>query len=270
MKSTREAFTLIELLVVISIVALLIAILLPALAKARESARLAGCLSNQRQHLVAINCYVNDQDNYMPCSKSYNGTGAPITLPMVWRMEIARYMNVPIHTNGSTAQMPTADTQVNHKIAEGVFACPESKQTISTEKFKYGEGGYGWNLYYMGAFDYINGNLGNDTNRRVKMDEVLIPSDTITHADDIDFPNQPWDGSGMVEMLCANKPSKVTLTVKDGGGTFHTISVPGRRHLDSGQATSFLDGHVAMMSYDALITGKAGDLDYYYRRNKLN
>ncbi|HCD35145.1 MAG TPA: hypothetical protein DER01_22270 [Phycisphaerales bacterium] len=66
MNRSRLAFTLIELLVVISIVALLISILLPALAKARESARMAGCLSNQRQHLVAINCYVNDQKNYLP------------------------------------------------------------------------------------------------------------------------------------------------------------------------------------------------------------
>ncbi len=270
MKRTCEAFTLIELLVVISIIALLIAILLPALGKARESARLAGCLSNQRQHLVAINCYVNDQNNYLPCSKSYNGSGSPITLPVVWKMEIARYMNVPIHNNGSASQMPTADTQVNHKIAEGVFACPESRQTIATAKFKYGEGGYGWNLYYMGAFDYINGNPGSDSNRRVKMDEVIRPSDTITHADDIDFPNQPWDGNGMGEMLCANKPSKITITVKDGGGTFHTITIPGKRHLDSGQATSFVDGHAAMMSFQTLSTGKGGDIDYYYRRDKFN
>ncbi|HAI11487.1 MAG TPA: hypothetical protein DCM28_07260, partial [Phycisphaerales bacterium] len=261
-------FTLIELLVVISIVALLISILLPALAKARESARLAGCLSNQRQHLVAINCYVNDQKNYLPCTKSYNGTGAPITLPMVWKMEIARYMNVPIHNNGSTTQMPTTDLQVSYSIAQGVFACPESKQSIVTDKFKYGEGGYGWNLYYMGAFDFNNGSPGNDTNRRAKMDEVLFPSDTITHADDIDFPNQPWSGNGMGEMLCANKPSKVTITVKDGDGIFHTLAIPGKRHLDSGQATSFVDGHVMFMSKESLIEGKNGDVDYYYRRDK--
>lgn len=270
MKKCIQAFTLIELLVVISIVALLIAILLPALAKARESARLAGCLSNQRQHLVAINCYVNDQKNYMPCSKSYNGTGAPLTLPVVWKMEIARYMNVPIHTNGSTSELPNADTKVNHKVAEGVFACPESRQTIATDKFKYGEGGYGWNLYYMGAFDFINGNPGNDSNRRVKMDEVLFPSETITHGDDIDFPNQPWDGNGMGEMICANKPSKITVTVKDGGGTFYTVEIPGRRHLDSGQAMSFTDGHVKFISREGLIAGKNGDIDYYYRRDKLD
>ena len=45
----RCGFTLIELLVVIAIIAILAAILFPVFAQARESARKATCLSNQKQ-----------------------------------------------------------------------------------------------------------------------------------------------------------------------------------------------------------------------------
>ncbi len=56
----RRGFTLIELLVVISIIALLIAILLPALGAARETARGAGCLANQRQIGIAFDVYESE------------------------------------------------------------------------------------------------------------------------------------------------------------------------------------------------------------------
>jgi prepilin-type N-terminal cleavage/methylation domain-containing protein/prepilin-type processing-associated H-X9-DG protein len=62
----RSGFTLIELLVVIAIIAILAAILFPVFAQAREKARQATCLSNQKQIGLAILMYTQDFDETFP------------------------------------------------------------------------------------------------------------------------------------------------------------------------------------------------------------
>jgi prepilin-type N-terminal cleavage/methylation domain-containing protein len=62
----RIAFTLIELLVVIAIIAILAALLLPTLGRIKESGRATACLSNLHQVGLALQLYVQDNNNRLP------------------------------------------------------------------------------------------------------------------------------------------------------------------------------------------------------------
>ena len=64
--TTRRGFTLIELLVVIAIIALLVSIMLPSLAKAKELARQATCLTNLSGQIKAVNMYAAESDGCFP------------------------------------------------------------------------------------------------------------------------------------------------------------------------------------------------------------
>jgi prepilin-type N-terminal cleavage/methylation domain-containing protein/prepilin-type processing-associated H-X9-DG protein len=65
-RKPQSGFTLIELLVVIAIIAILAAILFPVFAQAREKARQASCLSNEKQIGLALIMYVQDYDEQFP------------------------------------------------------------------------------------------------------------------------------------------------------------------------------------------------------------
>lgn len=65
----RLGFTLIELLVVIAIIAILAAILFPVFAQARDKARAATCLSNNKQIGLAVAMYLQDNDSTYPAQR---------------------------------------------------------------------------------------------------------------------------------------------------------------------------------------------------------
>src|SRR6185503_16983623 len=61
----KAAFTLIELLVVVAIIAILASLLFPAIARAKDKGKTTKCASNERQLILAVIMYEQDQ-RYLP------------------------------------------------------------------------------------------------------------------------------------------------------------------------------------------------------------
>jgi prepilin-type N-terminal cleavage/methylation domain-containing protein len=86
-RPAKAGFTLIELLVVIAIIAILAAILFPVFAQAKEAAKKTAAISNMKQAGLAVQMYVNDNDDGLMLSDSGSiggpgwGFGPPDTVP---------------------------------------------------------------------------------------------------------------------------------------------------------------------------------------------
>ncbi len=83
-RRAAEAFTLIELLVVIAIIAILAALLLPALARSKQQALTAKCLSNHKQLVVAWTMYAGDNNGVLVQNNALGTT--PYDLGQAWIM----------------------------------------------------------------------------------------------------------------------------------------------------------------------------------------
>ncbi|MBS1706119.1 MAG: prepilin-type N-terminal cleavage/methylation domain-containing protein [Armatimonadetes bacterium] len=88
----QRAFTLIELLVVIAIIAILAAILFPVFAQAKAAAKKTACLSNEKQLVMAIIMYANDNDD-ATCKTHHDlESGETIANLYTWYQPIFPYL----------------------------------------------------------------------------------------------------------------------------------------------------------------------------------
>ena len=134
-----KAFTLIELLVVIAIIGLLAALLLPAFARAREQGRSTACLSNLHQIGLALQLYVQDNQNRMPVM-----------------------YDRPVSANPATNLASVDIVLSNHLGTLNVLRCPSDNQRL----FELTGSSYSWvsalngqnadNLNLLGLFDKPN------------------------------------------------------------------------------------------------------------------
>lgn len=131
----RRGFTLIELLVVIAIIAILAAILFPVFAQAREKARAASCLSNQKQIGLALMQYQQDYDETFSGAFKEPAAGVRVHWPQLIYPYAKNYGIFRCPSQGGPRGMDNdnlgnaANVAVNPDIASG---CPSGKAPCGT------------------------------------------------------------------------------------------------------------------------------------------
>lgn len=131
-----RGFTLIELLVVIAVLGLLISILLPSLAAARNQARRAVCLANQRELGRCTMMYAGEERDYLPRSLHSAGFGFVNGHP--WGYAFYRFLTgSPWSTAVSKAEWTT--------VLERNYRCPLDERERSSTLDVWS---YGFNVYY--------------------------------------------------------------------------------------------------------------------------
>ena len=241
----RSAFTLIELLVVISIIALLIAMLLPAIKRARAVARIAVCLSNQHQLILACLQYHTDTERMPDWTTSPGYPGSVVRLHFWgcegWGYNYAAREDLghcwPYYMDSDVAYCPDFDADPELRQAGVVWP--------NTDKFL----SYAFNARTQNQFDGVHSSWYNSSpvdEGALAPEQFAEPSATIYFMDS----RSGYQGSYVNPPFWAYTVSHWPEPPNPGptGGWWET-PYPSRRHLGNFNA-AFMDGHAANCDHD--------------------
>lgn len=251
-RSPFRAFTLVELLVVISIFGLLIAILLPSLRDAREQAKAALCLANQRSLSHGWHMYADENNDVSVPGRFFKqsgGTGNPANWFDVgnglkyrprWVATMGKQVGIFAFNQPST----TNDRQ---DYVSKVYHCPTVAAWIDERN-----AAFGYNHQFLGNARQTNGKYHNwPVNRsriRTFAGTVLGGDCMGTAAGLPELQRKPYDPKGGDFERLGNHgwtldPPRLTATSDrgDGGPTSPRTAVD-PRHLNKANVI-FCDGH---------------------------
>lgn len=157
----RLAFTLIELLVVIAIIGLLVSMLLPALARAREQAKSALCLSNLRQLSHGWHAYADENRDIsvpgrfakLPGGKDNPGNWYKVGNGRKYRPRWIATMGKHVGLF-AFAEPSTSDDRQDYDGK--VHQCPAAPERIDERNHAYG-----YNHQFLGNARKTNGRFHN-------------------------------------------------------------------------------------------------------------
>jgi len=152
------AFTLVELLVVIAIIALLLSILTPSLMRAKSMAVRMTCAHNLKQINLAVNLYLNANDNTYPCAQDPLPTGYWLWMGRGWRGFVEPYLGGSIDVNNPS-----------------VLFCPHDR--IAKEKYEGTSYAYSMTFYHSAQ----------------QIDTMSSPSDTYGITSQPSIPQRSFD-----------------------------------------------------------------------------
>jgi len=198
---SKSGFTLIELLVVIAIIAILTAILIPALNIARQQAGSSGCLSNERQLVLAWMMYAEGND-YILCGPMTSNPGSP---RFDWVGPPRDLASGAVKMSSFVAEeemrgIETGTLFPYYKNAK-LMNCPSDKRWVRAPTYPGygGTGGYRtYSLpYHLGApASELTSRYGAaaGADRLVRITEVKSPSETYIMVEENDNRDYNMDG----------------------------------------------------------------------------